>query len=223
MMNHVRGTLREYGFPMAVGKEAFLSEVDAALMEFPEPKLAFLLTDLVKRVREFMDQEKVIEAILIDIAKEDPMMKLLQTAPGIGIMTAFTFAAVIDDHTRFKNGKVLASYLGLVPRENSSGDKRRMGSITRSGSEILRRYFIHGARATLMHAKKAKVPPKDRNKIWAMKLEAKVGMNKATVALAHRMCRIAFAIVRDGKPYNEKLKHPLLRSEQENDSKKDVA
>jgi transposase len=98
-----------------------------------------------------------------------------------------------------------------------------MGSITRSGSEILRRYFIHGARTTLMHAKKAKVPPRDRNRIWAMKLEAKVGMNKATVALAHRMCRIAFAIVRDGKPYDEKLKHPLLRSEQEKVPKKEVA
>jgi hypothetical protein len=74
-----------------------------------------------------------------------------------------------------------------------------MGSITKSGSEILRRYLIHGARSVLMHAHKSDDP----NLKWALKLKDRIGMNKATVALAHRMARIAFCVLRDETTYGE--------------------
>jgi len=95
---------------------------------------------------------------------------------------------------------LFASYLGLVPEEHSSGEKRIMGCITRSGSEILRRYLIHGARSIMKHLKAGNDDP---NKSWAFRLKSRVGMNKATVALAHRMARIAFCILRDQTCYGE--------------------
>jgi len=91
--------------------------------------------------------------------------------------------------------------VGLVPRVSASAEKRMMGSITRSGSEILRRCLIHGARSWMRYA-----PKKDKNRIWAEHVKDRRGMNKATVALAHRMARIAFAILRDTSTYKATVK-----------------
>jgi transposase len=76
-----------------------------------------------------------------------------------------------------------------------------MGSITRSGSEIFRRYLIHGARAILMHAKENDPDP---NKRWALRLKDKIGMNKATVALAHRLARLIWCILKEDRKYSPK-------------------
>jgi transposase len=139
-----------------------------------------------------------MEKALLEFTKDDKRVELLQTIPGIGPMGALAITAVMDDCGRFEDSKHFASYIGLVPREHSSGDKRRLGSITRSGSEIVRRYLIHGARAVLLHTSEKN---KDENRAWARKLKDKKGMNKATVALAHRMARIAHSVLRTGKPY----------------------
>jgi len=202
MVNHVRGTLREYGISMPVGMDKFQSEVNEAIKKIECEFIRGHLQDLVGRISDMIKRQIEMEGQLENLASEDPRCELLRTVPGIGLMTAVTFVAVIDDYQRFADGKHFASYIGLVPREHSSGDRRRMGSITRSGSELLRRYFIHGARSVLMHTKE-KTAEKDRNRSWALKLKARIGMNKATVALAHRLSRIAFAIVRDGLEYGK--------------------
>jgi transposase len=104
--------------------------------------------------------------------------------------------AVVDDIARFKSAKDFASYLGLTPSVSASANRCMMGSITRSGSEMLRRYLIHGARAWMRYS-----PKGDPNRAWAEEVKARRGMNKATVALAHRMARIAFAVLRDKTTY----------------------
>jgi transposase len=109
--------------------------------------------------------------------------------------------AVIDDIKRFKSAKEFGAYLGLVPSVHASANKRMMGSITRSGSEMLRRYLVHGARAWMRYS-----PKTDRNRLWAEKVKERRGMNKATVALAHRMARISFAILRDDTVYRNSIK-----------------
>jgi transposase len=105
--------------------------------------------------------------------------------------------AVVDDVKRFPDAKSFASYLGLVPREHSSGDARRLGSVTKAGNETLRRYLIHGGRAVLS----SKNFQKDPLYIWGKRIEAKRGTNKASVALAHKLSRICFALLRDGSDY----------------------
>jgi transposase len=156
----------------------------------------------LEQIHTYIEREEIIETELKALAEKDPRCKRLDTIPGFGLMSQLAFIAVIDDSQRFADAKHFASYLGLVPREYSSGDKRRMGSITRSGSEILRRYLIHGARTTLMHSLSSKYKSDDPNRRWAVNLKHRIGMNKATVALAHRMARIGFSLLKDELDYN---------------------
>jgi transposase len=128
--------------------------------------------------------------------------KKLQTVPGIGPLSATALIITVDDIKRFKNAREFASYLGLVPSVTASANMRMMGSITRSGSEMTRRYLIHGARAAMKYAP----TPEDATRTWAEKVKERRGMNKAVVALAHRMARIAFAMLRDGSVYRGRVK-----------------
>lgn len=121
-------------------------------------------------------------------------------------MVSSMAVCVVDDINRFKSASHFASYLGLVPKVHASAEMRMMGHITRSGSEILRRYLIHGARAWMRYAAEG-----DPNREWAEKVKERRGMNKATVALAHRMARIIFAVLRDETQYNGRQKKKRQR------------
>ena len=198
LVNHIRGTLREYGISMPAGMDKFLEHVNGALQLLPNPFLREILTGMWTQIKTLMEQEKVAEAGLEEMTKEDERVAKLRTVPGIGNLGSIAIAAVIDDISRFKDAKHFASYIGLVPQEHSSGGKRRRGSITRRGSEIVRRYLIHGARALLLHTKE---DSKDYNRLWALRLKDKAGMNKATVAMAHKLARIAFSILKNNREY----------------------
>jgi transposase len=202
-VNHIRGTLREFGITMPKGMEEFLEQAEAKIKEVDNGYIQKNLNMMFQDIKVLMAQEKEIEESMFEFTKDDERISLLQSIPGIGPMGSLAITAVVDDCERFKDAKHFASYLGLVPKEHSSGDKRRLGSITRSGSEIVRRYLIHGARAVLLHTKKDET---DVNRAWAKRLVEKKGMNKATVALAHRLARIAHSILRTKKPYTAYLK-----------------
>jgi len=199
--NHIRGVLREYGFVLNKGKETFFIHARAKINEVEN---VFLREQLFFMMEEAERLEARERELLVEIEKflsDHDLLKRLQTIPGIGFLTAAAMIAVIENVSRFKNAKDFASYLGLTPREFSSGDKRRMGSITRSGPEMLRRYLIHGARAVLRYGDSKSA---DKNVVWAMRVKSRQGMNKAIVALAHRMSRIAYAVIRDGGEYRKK-------------------
>lgn len=203
-INHIRGTLREYGITMPAGVEKFMALARASIEKIDCGYLKEHLLYLLDRTVDLEERIKHTEDHLEKILEENEQAKNLRTVPGIGLMTVAAILAVVDDVSRFKDAKSFASYLGLVPREHSSGDKRRMGSITRSGSEIVRRYLIHGARCILALSSRPTKYDSDPNISWAQNLKGRIGMNKATVALAHRMARTAFAILRENKPYEAK-------------------
>lgn len=196
MMNHIRGTLREYGITIPVGAENFYEQAGGKIKSLTQPLIAEGLTLMLTMIRDLRQQEETYENAIKTTVGEDSRFARLQTAPGVGILTAAMMIAVVDDIGRFKNAKEFASYLGLTPSVSASAEKRMMGSITRSGSEILRRYLIHGARAWMRYT-----PSGDRNREWAEKVKDRRGMNKALVALAHRMARVCFAMLRDGVGY----------------------
>lgn len=200
--NHIRGILREKGITMPQGLDQFLKNVHESINKLDSGFMRATLMNFLDLGNKLLEQEKEIEHRLNELTKDNENVKKLQTIPGVGPMTALAMIAITDDVTRFKNAKLFASYLGLVPRESSSAETKRMGRITRSGSEMLRRYLVHGARASLMHTKEH---TNDSNRQWGLRLKNKVGMNKATVALAHRMARISFAMLRDGTVYGEVL------------------
>lgn len=202
LCNHIRGILREYGVTLNQGKDSFLKEVTEAINKVENGYIRATLFELFEMAKQMIEKEKSIEKRLEEFCKGDEDIKRLKTIPGIGPLTALAFIAIVDEASRFPNSKEFGSYLGLVPSEHSSADKKIMGRITRSGPELLRRYLVHGARSVLLSSSKEK-QLKDPNKIWAQKVRQRAGQNKATVALAHRMARIGFCLLRDKTCYGE--------------------
>jgi len=200
LSNHIRGILREFGIPINTGKDNFCSDALEAINRIENGFLRNTLIDLFSKFKELLVMEKEIDEKLKNMGDIEEKNRY-KTIPGVGDVVSLTFMATVDDVSRFKNSKHFASYVGLVPREDSSGGKQRMGSITRSGPEMLRRNLIHGARSILKHP--LKNTEKDPTILWAQHLKSRIGMNKATVALAHRMARILFVIALNKTSYGE--------------------
>ena len=199
-VNHTRGLLREEGIKIPLGMESFWEEVSAKIELVEFPPLQEHLRDSVFEARRAKQKEEKLEERLKELLAGDPRLSQLMSIPGVGLMTAAAVIAVGDDLKRFVNAKHFASYTGLTPREFSSADKKRMGSITKAGSEILRRYLIHGARTVLRHSNAKSKEPLRR---WAHKLSQKRGANRATVALAHRLARICYCVVMEERNYTK--------------------
>jgi transposase len=201
-INLVRGLLRELGLTIPLGARHVvpraLAVLDAADSELPAP----LRLTLGAAVREIRDLEaRVVEAEkqLRALAAQMPVVKRLQSIPGIGLLTATALVAFIGDVQRFASCRRFASFLGITPRERSSGPTRRLGRISKRGDVYLRMLLIHGARSVLLAAKRAKQP--DRLRAWALHLQATRGHNKAAVALANKMARIVWAVWRHETSY----------------------
>jgi len=161
--------------------------------EAPVPDaLRALLGEVAREIRELEARVRELERTLESMASTSPVIERLCTIPGIGLLTATALVAFVGDARRFPSGRHRASYLGLTPRESSSGLRRRLGGISKRGDPYLRMLLIHGARATLCHAKKSREP--DRLRAWALGRERARGHNKAAVALANKMARIVWAV-----------------------------
>ena len=126
------------------------------------------------------------------MARQMPSVEYLLSVPGIGLIIATALVAFVGDMRRFPSARHLASYLGLTPREYSSGLRQRLGRISKRGDAYLRMLLIHGARSLLSRARTASNP--DRLRTWARELEKRTHHNKATVALANKIARIAWAV-----------------------------
>ncbi|MBY0431025.1 MAG: transposase, partial [Rhodospirillales bacterium] len=121
------------------------------------------------------------------------------TIPGIGPITASALAASVPDPSAFDSGRKLAAWLGLVPRQNSTGGKNRLGGITKAGGKYLRRLPVIGATSVIRHAR-GKAPGKAE---WLKGLLERKSACLASVALANKMARIAWSVLTRGKVYRE--------------------
>jgi transposase len=135
-------------------------------------------------------------AALTATAAADPIVRRLQTAPGIGPITGLTFRAVLDDVGRFADARGVAAYLGLVPTEASSGSRQRKGGITKAGPSGLRVLLIQASWVVWRQRKSG-----GALYAWVERLAARRGRRIAVVALARRLARILYAMWRDGKDY----------------------
>jgi transposase len=194
-LNTLRGLLRELGHVIPAGARQVVpyvwtvaSENGSGVPEALRPALraaAQEIGELEVRIHE-------IDRQLGAIARQSAVATRLRTVPGIGLLTATALVAALGDVQRFPTGRYLASFLGLTPRECSSGTTRRLGRITKRGDPYLRMLLIHGARSVLHHAKRTSHP--DRLRAWALDRERALGHNKAAVALANKLARIAWAV-----------------------------
>lgn len=202
-LNALRGLLREQGFVIPVGARqvvpfvcAVSSDVDSGLADALRPVFA----DAAREIRELEARIRAVEGQLRKLARESALIQRLQTIPGVGLLTATALAGFVGDVQRFPSGRHFASYLGLTPKEHSSGLRRRLGGISKRGDPYPRMLLIHGARSVLGHAKKAK-GELDGLRRWALDREKARGHNKAAVALANKLARIVWAVWRHERPY----------------------
>jgi transposase len=160
-INTIRGLLREFGCTIPVGARHVVPRVTALLAD-PESavpaSLRPVLTEALAELRELAARLRTAEQQLAALAEETPGVARLRTVPGIGLLTATGLVAFVGASRRFPTARHFASYLGLTPRESSSGLRRRLGAISKRGDVYLRMLLIHGARAVLCHAKRVDRP-----------------------------------------------------------------
>jgi transposase len=196
-INTVRGLLREFGVVIPTGARhvvpalgAVLEDADAGVPSLLRPALA----EAAREIREIEGRIRTVEHQLDAVAEQTSVVSRLRSIPGVGLLTATALVAAVGDVQRFPSARHFASYLGLTPRERSTGQRRQLGAISKRGDTYLRMLLIHGARAVLCHAKTKTAPAPDRLRAWALRLERLRGHNKAAVALANKLARIAWAV-----------------------------
>ncbi len=203
-INTIRGVLRELGFTIPVGARQVVPRVEclanAVDVEFPDVLRPFLL-EACREIRACEQRMKDVERQLRCLQSQLPAVSRLRTIPGIGLLTSTALVGFVTDVRRFPTGRHFASYLGLTPREYSSGAVRRLGRISKRGNAYLRTLLIHGARAVLNAAKNKTRP--DRLRSWALRCETRRGHNKAAVALANKMARIAWGVWKQDRVFLE--------------------
>jgi transposase len=163
--------------------------------------LAAMLTDIAQ-LKLRIEQ---IELQLLALSKRDPAVQRLRQVPGIGLLTSTALVAAAGDANVFKSGRHFASWLGITPKESSSGNRRFLGRISKQGNTYLRTLIIHGARSVLARAKQLNrqtTRPLNRIYQWVIELERRVGHNKAAVALANKLARIAWAVWRHARDFD---------------------
>jgi transposase len=193
-LNTLRGLLRELGVFIPVGAREVVPAVwmliEDADSDLPEA-LRPIFAEACHEIRDIEGRIKQVEHQLEAMAEQLPAVIHLQTIPGIGLLTSTALFAFIGNIHRFPSGRHLASWLGLTPREYSSGLKRYVGRISKRGDGYLRTLLIHGARSVILRARKDQP---DHLREWAHKLEKTHVHNKAAVAVANKMARIVWAV-----------------------------
>lgn len=201
-VNQIRGFLLERGITLPKGRSVLRARLPA-LLEDPETELTERLRALLHALyAELVRLDSRIDAfdrMLTAIAKGDAACARLLTVPGIGPLTATALTATLGEASGFKRARHLAAWLGLVPRQHSTAGRPRLYGITKRGDAYLRTLLIHGARAVLRQAHRKH----DRLSVWAVRLRERRGKNVATVALAHKLARIAHAVLTKGAGYRE--------------------
>jgi len=204
-INALRGLCREFGLPVGVGASAGLKQIRTLVSDEQLPQsLRHTLQLLLQEVRELEQRIADLEHQLADIARHSAPCRNLLSVPGIGLLTATALvAATGGSSSHFRDARRFASWFGLTPKEHSSGGSRHLGRISKRGDRYLRMLLTHGARAVLNAAAVAKRAGKqlDPLRAWALNVAQRSHHNKATCALANKLARICFAVLRSQEPY----------------------
>jgi transposase len=200
LMNQMRGLLAEYGVVVAMGA-AHLRQALAEIVGDHDERVSALfreaLVEMSERLRSFEERLERYDKQIGDLARNDPKAGRLMTVPGLGPLIATALIATVGDARQFKSGRELSAWLGLVPREHSSGERTILLGISKRGDRYLRTLLIHGARAALRHARRKC----DRRSLWIGALSNRRGPNIAAVALANKNARVAWALLTRAEEY----------------------
>ncbi len=200
VINALRGHCAELGLIVAQG--ASKVEELVAIIEDPgdvrlPPLAREALGSLVEQLHSAQARIKQLEATLLAWHRSNQASRRLATIPGVGVITATALVATIGDGAQFRSGRQLSAWLGLVPRQHSSGGKDRLGRISKRGDGYIRRLLVHGARSVLRwrRAKPGTGPG------WTDRLLARRPTNIVLVAMANKTARVAWALLRYERIY----------------------
>lgn len=202
-INALRGHLRELGHAIPVGAKRITLDARTALADDAIPPfLRAVLVALLEEIHMLEQQAESVRTTLTTLLEQMPDARRLMTVPGIGVLTATALVASVGDIHRFRSGRQFASWLGLTPREHSSGSARRLGAITRHGNSYLRMLLIHGARSALRAGLVTDQP--DDLRVWATAVSRRHCHNVAAVALANKLARICWRTWRDARDFERR-------------------
>lgn len=200
LANALRGHLAELGIVAAQGLRKLPTLIEVLLDETDRriPAMARqVLGVLVAQLQDLQTRIKVLERELLAWHRASRASRRLETIPGVGFITATAIAATVTDPSHFKSGRQFAAWLGLVPRQNSTGGKERLGRISKMGDRYIRRLLVVGATALIRFARNRSTPLA----AWADALLAHRPARLVSVALANKMARIAWAVLLRGEAY----------------------
>lgn len=208
LINALRAHLAELGLIAAQGKEGIATLTGIIRAEATNtlpPGCRAALLPLIGQLESLEQQIGALDKVIRTQHRASAASQRLETIPGIGIIGATAIVATITDPSAFRSGRDLAAWIGLVPRQNSSGGKERLGRISKQGDRYLRKLLVVGAAAVLRHAKAH--PEKHP---WLMQLLARRPVKVVMVALANKMARIAWAVLMRGETYRPPVIVPVI-------------
>ena len=194
-LNRLRGLLAEFGYVMPLGALPMRRQVSQWLEELP--------AGVAQIARDLLEHERLLEQRSLEYARqieahvrESELARRAQAQIGVGPITASAIVASVGEAREFKNGRQFAAWLGLVPRQHSTGGKTRLGQITRSGDAYLRTLLVLGARSVLKRA------PRERDPLsrWALAVRERRGYHRACVAIAAKNARRVWAALAGRSP-----------------------
>jgi transposase len=200
LVNEIRGLCAEYGEVFGEGVACVRKGV-LRIVSDPGTGLSEgvreLFSDLLQELSRVEEEIEADDRRIAQTYRQNEMCQRLGTIPGVGPVTATAFVATIGDARVFRRGREVSAWLGLVPRQHSSGGKIRLGRISKRGDTYLRKLLVHGARSVLRTVEGKVDPSSQRLK----NLRLRRGFNKACVALANKNARVAWALMASGQSY----------------------
>lgn len=199
--NQMRGLLSEFGIVMPQGIRSIVNRMPD-ILEDAENGLPGTMRRLLKRLNDHLKElDLQVQELELQIKlwhKENEASQRLEAIPGIGPITASAIVATVGNAAEFKNGRQLAAWLGLVPKQHSSGGKQILLGISKRGDTYLRTLLIHGARAVIRFAENKAEP-----KSWLRKLITRRNKNISAVALANKNARIIWALLAKNTTFHD--------------------
>lgn len=208
-INALRGFCRELGLHVPVGARTGLDAMGRAIADDQSPipmMLRATMQQLLDEIRVLETRVAQLERQLSAVARESVACKLLMSIPGIGLLTSTAIvAATSGSVAHFTDARHFASWFGLTPKEHSSGGSRHIGRISKRGDKYLRMLLTHGARSVLRASAAARAKGSELCGIrrWATELQQRSNHNKAVCALANKLARIGFGVLRDQAPFGQ--------------------
>lgn len=206
LMNALRGHFAEFGVVYAKGASALTPAIERlcegeAPDNLPEDSIA-ALAPIARSLRQVTDEIAALDQALMETARKDPVADLLMDMPGIGPITATALRASLPEPERFATARCFTAWLGLVPRQLSTGGKTKLGRITKAGDGYLRRLLVQGAMSRLRIVRCA-LKRGDAVHPWLERMATEKPTRLAAVAIAAKMARAAWAMMVTGETWRE--------------------